>query len=149
MGCVESRDNFGYEPLERVESTQKHGYYVSSWPWGYRASVLHYVKVTEKEKGRPPYIVEVAQTMKRNSNWPIPATPVVTMACYDLFRNDELMCDTECHRVSVDRKYQRTQENQTEFELFSDRYMRRFSNYQLVDRLRFSPGPNTPVVNLN
>ena len=71
------------------------------------------------------------------------------MACFDLFRNDELMCDTECHRVSVDRKYQRTAEKQTEFELFSDRYMRCFPSYKLVERLRIVPGPDTPVVNWN
>ena len=59
------------------------------------------------------------------------------------------MCDTECHRISVDRNHQRTAENETEFELFSDRYQRRFSNYQLVDRLRFQPGPDTPVLNWN
>ena len=87
--------------------------------------------------------------MKRNSNWPTPAVKSVAIAGLDLFRNDELMCDTECHRISVDRNHQRTAENETEFELFSDRYQRRFLNYQLVDRLRFQPGPNTPVLNWN
>ena len=59
------------------------------------------MKVAEKEKGRAPYIVEVAQVMRRESKFPIPSTFVVGPACYDLFRNDELLLDKECHRVSA------------------------------------------------
>ena len=85
--------------------------------------------------------------MKRNSNWPTPSVKNVAIAGLDLWRNDELMCDKEGHRFSVDRKQQRTDQNESEFELYSDRYQRKFSHYTLVDRLRFNPGPDTPVVN--
>ena len=64
-------DEFDFEPLELVEAKQKHGYYVSTQPWGFRSSCLHFIKVAEREKGRAPYIVEVAQVMNRDSKWPI------------------------------------------------------------------------------
>jgi hypothetical protein len=42
---------------------------------------------------------------------------------------------------------QETETNKTGFELFSDRYYRQYPTYQLDDRLRVMPGPDTETVN--
>ena len=56
----------------RILADKKYGYYVCTFPWGMRSSAIKYIKLAEKEKGRPPYITEVAQVMKRDSYWPLP-----------------------------------------------------------------------------
>ena len=141
------KEAFGYEALKPVLATMKHGKYVAQLPEGFREDVYHFTKVAEKEKGRAPYIVEVSQVMKRDSKFPIPMNDFVRVACYDLFRNDELLLDRELHRVSANPANQRTEQKVTEFEVFSDRYQRMFSQYKIGDRLRLLPGEKTPVVN--
>ena len=44
---------------------------------------------------------------------------------------------------------QQTAENQTGFELFSDRIFRKFPSYVIDSDLRLLPGPSTPVVNFH
>ena len=80
---------------------KKHGFYVSKFLWGFRQSVLHAVRTAEQEYERAPYIVEVAQIHKRDSKMPTIALICITLACHDLYRNDELLGDKELHRVSV------------------------------------------------
>ena len=65
-------DNFDPPALKRIYANKKHGYYIGTYPWGMRSSALKYVKLAEQEKGRPPYVTEVAQIMKRDSCWPVP-----------------------------------------------------------------------------
>ena len=107
---------------------------------------MDYVKLAEKEKGRPPFVVEVAQIVKRDSDLANPGL-FVKKACFDLFRNDELLGDTELNRVTANPDHQRTEHNETEFELFSDRYQRKWSHLEIGERMRLQPGPNTKVVN--
>ena len=52
------------------------------------------------------------------------------------------------NRVTANSAHQRTESIESEFELFSDRYVRLFSSYDLSDRLVFRPKPDTPTVNL-
>ena len=59
-----------------------------------------------------------------------------------------MLADTESHRVTANPIHQRTEQNETEFELFSDRIERLYSSYDLTDRLTFRPKPGTPTVNL-
>ena len=58
-----------------------------------------------------------------------------------------MLSDKELCRFSVNPKIQRTGENGSKFELFSDRHVRLYSQYVLDERLRLRPGPQTPVVN--
>ena len=71
--CCSIPDN-QFDPLapRRILAEKKYGYYIGTFPWGMRSSALKYIKIAEKEKGRPPYITEVAQVMKRDSYWPMP-----------------------------------------------------------------------------
>ena len=56
--------------------------------------------------------------------------------------------DRESLRISLNVALQRTDQNQTEFELFSDKHCRVFASaYRLDDNLNFRPHSNTPVVN--
>ena len=62
MGICCSADSYDqFEPpaLTRMYASKKHGYYIGTYPWGLRSSVLKYIKLAEKEKGRPPYVIEV------------------------------------------------------------------------------------------
>ena len=69
-------DHFDPPALRRIYANKKHGYYIGSYPWGLRSTTLKYVKLAEYEKGRPPYVTEVAQIMKRDSYWPVPTAQV-------------------------------------------------------------------------
>ena len=149
IACCASENEADLTVLQKTTSLEKHGYYVASLPWGYRSSTLRFIKKTELEKGRPPYIIEIAQVMKRDSYFPVPNSMIVCIAIFDLYRNDEILCDRELTRASVNPEVQSTPVNQTEFELFSDRYVRMFSKYVLANRLILRPGPQTPVVNFS
>ena len=72
--CCSAPTDDPYDPpvLRRMYATKKHGYYIGTFPWGMRSKTLKYVKLAEKEKGRPPYVTEVAQIMNRDSYWPVP-----------------------------------------------------------------------------
>ena len=72
-------DDFNPPALSRMYANKKHGYYIGTFPWGMRSTTLKYVKLAEKEKGRPPYVTEVAQIMNRDSYWPVP-NPQLTLA---------------------------------------------------------------------
>ena len=66
-----------------------------------RSTALKCVHIAEKKKGRPPYVIEVAQVMKRDSHWPVPNPKLVMLLVQDLIRNDELLADKELHRVTA------------------------------------------------
>merc|ERR1712226_776254 len=71
---------------------------------------------------------------------------MVSGSLYELWRNDEILADREAVRYSLNPTIQRTETNATEFELYSDRHNRLYSQYVLDERLRLRPGPDTPVV---
>ena len=53
------------------------------------------------------------------------------------------------NRVTANPTYQRRMNHETEFEIFSDRFHRLFSqNYELTERLALRPKIETPTVNL-
>ena len=52
------------------------------------------------------------------------------------------------NRVTANPVHQRTESNESEFELYSDRHFRLFSCYDLSDRLVFRPKLDTPTINL-
>lgn len=53
------------------------------------------------------------------------------------------------NRVTANPTYQRRMNHETEFEIFSDRFHRLFSqNYELTERLALRPKTETPTVNL-
>ena len=65
--------------LKRTLAKKKHGHYIGTFAWGMRASALKSVHIAEKEKGRPPYVTEVAQVMKRDTYWPVPSAQLVLL----------------------------------------------------------------------
>jgi hypothetical protein len=71
----------------------------------------------------------------------------VLLACADLYLNDEVLADWALTRFSLLKKTQRTTDNQTDFELYSDRVRRAFPEYTVDDGLRFVPKKNTPTIN--
>ena len=74
-----------------------------------RSTALKCVRTAEQEKGRPPYITEVAQVMKRDSYFPVPSPQVVMLVVQDLIRNDEVLTDREGHAVSLNSVHQRNE----------------------------------------
>ena len=74
-----------------------------------RSTTLKFVRIAEQEKGRPPYITEVAQVMKRDSYIPVPSPQLVMLVVQDLIRNDEVLADREGHAVSLNPIHQRNE----------------------------------------
>jgi len=99
----------------------------------------------EEKKGSPPYVLEICQEWY--SMLPMLAIPFLMMGLQDLFRNDEVLADSHNERFSVNLAMQSTDDNPTDFWLFSDRFQVVFPGYVLDDRCRVRPGPDTPVVN--
>ena len=64
-------------------------------PWGFRSSILTCIRSIEKQKGRPAYLVEIAQKMATDTYWPVPHIAPVMVATFDLYRGDEVLCDKE------------------------------------------------------
>jgi len=52
---------------------------------------------------------------------------------YDLFKDDLVLCDAEMNRFSLRPDLQRTELNQSPFELCSDRMVRLYPTYSLSD----------------
>lgn len=70
--------------------------------------------------------------------------------CYDLFQNDELLADTLCETFTLDPKYQRNEANpNSEYELYSDRYIRKFSHFNIDNQLRFTPNEKAQTINFD
>ena len=105
------------------------------------------VKIAEAQKGRPAYFSEVFKVALEISWYPMIPPFIVRDALNDLWRNDEILCDRDLDRFSTNPSMQQTDENQTGFELMSDRHFRKYSSYLLDERCRPRPGPNTPVIN--
>ena len=63
-----------------------------------------------------------------------------------MVRNDEVLVDDEMNRFTMKSSNQRTPDNETEFELMSDRLARKFPGYELDDECRIVPGKDTPTV---
>lgn len=75
---------------------------------------------------------------------------------FTLFTLDLVLGNKELTMFSIDPADQRTDDNETEFELYSDRIMRTAPTYHIVIeeaqrvglKWKLTPGPNTPTVNL-
>ena len=99
----------------------------------------------EAQKGSPPQIVEIARAW--DSMLPIRGLFLLLVGLQDLYRNDDILADGECFHFTLNPAHQSTAENPTDYELFSDRFVRIFPGYVLDKRLRIRPGPQTPTVN--
>ena len=77
--------------------------------------------LAEKEKRRPAYTTEIAQIMKRDSYWPVPHPFLTKHVLLELFRNDEVLANKEMDRFTANKVHQKSSENDSEYELFSDR----------------------------
>ena len=86
--------------------------------------------------------------MKRDSYWPVPHPFLTKHVLLELFRNDEVLANKEMDRFTANRVHQKSSENDSEYELFSDRCQRLYSHYDVDERLVFKPKPDTPTVNL-
>ena len=150
MANEKATENTAGKKLVRNRATKKHGHYLPSpvafYPPTFYESVLNALTICEQEKGRSVYLVEVCQVHKRVSWW-FTFGGMVIGALYELFRNDQILGDKELTRWSVNPDIQRTVKNPTEFELYSDRHERLFSNFNLDEGLRLRPGPQTKVAN--
>ena len=108
------------QPIDRVVSTEKLGKSVAPLPWGLRGIVYNGLVAAETQFGRPVKRNEVYNACGRYCGFKIPVMPVF-LVLKDLYRNDEILCDANQHFFSANRQLQETHDNQTGFELFSDR----------------------------
>ena len=101
----------------------------------------------EEKLGRPPYINEIAAEW--SSMIPMLAGFFIMVGLNDLFKNDEILADLMHNRFSLNPERQSTAAMTTEFELFSDRFVRLFPTYVLDYRCRIRPGPETQTANFD
>ena len=107
-------------------------------------SILH----AENRLGRPVFIRDVLDSMKTKYYFAIMGM-LVWLMIQDIYRNDELLSDNELSIYSVRPEMQDSPSNPTGFELYSDRIKRIYASYELDQRLRIIPGPETKTVNFN
>ena len=65
---------------------------------------------------------------------------------FDLVRNDELLTDDMMNRYTINRKYQRSSNNNEQFEFLSDRMARKYPRYEMDSRCFIVPKKGTPTV---
>lgn len=104
--------------------------------------------MTEEEKGRPVFLMEVYQTLCKTSYMPVGPYNVLLMCAMLIAINDEGLINSQATQFSLDVKNQNTPENPTDFEFFSDRLKRKHPSYTADAKTgRILPGPNSPVIN--
>ena len=111
---------------------------------------MHALRIAQKERGGPVYVMEVLQAFKKNSYFPMKPLCLVRTTLFSLFADDRILANRELTMFSIDMADQRTDDNETEFELYSDRMNRIASTYRFekAEILKIYPGPDTPTVNL-
>ena len=103
--CYSLDDQDDLLVLHKTTALQAHGRYIGILPWGFKTSILKCIKVLEKEKKRPVYLVEIAQKMVKDTYWPVPHIMTIMIGVYDLYRNDEVLCDRELNMMTLNEKY--------------------------------------------
>ncbi len=78
---------------------------------------------------------------------PMLANLFLLIGLQDLQRNDEVLSDICNEHFTLRPELQSTEENPTDFMLFSDRFAQTFPTYYLDEGCRIRPGPETPRVN--
>lgn len=139
-----------YDVLERKEGDKTPlGHYIFTIAYGSRDRVKFCIHVAEQERGSPVYMADVHNVWLRHSCrakvlpifWPC-------SAMMDLVFNDEIMANWNFTRFTMKKENQRSDSNDTGYELFSDRIRRVFPQYSLNQQyLTFLPKPDTPTVN--
>ena len=146
--CSNGRDN--PSGLMRIVAKKKYGKYVApkgAFPPGYREATLEALEIAETRKERPVHMAEIYSVFEEISKFP-KGMPLmfIQFALYDLWGNDELLCDKEANRMSLNNTWQRKPGNETEFELYSDRFERLYaSQFILNNKMAFRPAANTPI----
>ena len=119
---------------------------------GYLDSHLEALKSIEAKMGGPVYMNEVLSEFKETSYWPFKYPFLTNYALRDLYLTDKILCDVELTRYSADPAMQSTEQNPTEFELYSDRMHRiaqtyRTKHFGFCNNNKIYPSRDTPVLN--
>jgi hypothetical protein len=106
--------------------------------------------LAEKEKGSPPYGVDVFRVGYKRTYMPVYPNAFTITALEDMYYNDEILSDQHFHRYSLDPKQQHTDENPTGMHLYSD-YMFTLYPTCILDPQSgvLSPKPDAPMLNFN
>ena len=112
------------------------------------SSVLRAVHNAERRAKGPVYFIDVYKVwMVLNESEETPrgndALWEVKRALIELFKSDQVLCDTEMNRFSVDCANQNTRKHKSEFDLCSDRLVVKFPTYQFDKICRIVPGPTS------
>jgi len=137
--------------LERVVATERVGKgYHGTLPYGSREKALWAIKVAEEERGSPGYLPDIRRAINQRNHLIGPGSPLFRSALMDLYRNDQVLCDREMDRFTLNPEMQHKEGvNETGFELHSDRFTRMFPGYYLTDKGLMEPKEGTPTVNFD
>jgi len=111
-------------------------------PLTYRKIAKAALQDAENRLGRPAYVVEVAMSWNRVSSKPYAAPIIVGFMLFDLYQNDEILASNNVEIFTLDPAMQGK-----DFERYSDRKERKFSQYTLLPNLRLVANESTPVIN--
>lgn len=104
----------------------------------------------EKMYGRPVYVIEIYGELAQVSWMPTFRPYLVWQSVFDLFQNDEILADKYVDQFSLNQKLQRSPSNpESEYELFSDRAVRKWPDYRYNEKMIMKPKENTPVINFD
>lgn len=96
------------------------------------------------------YFVEIWNTWAEESRLPLLVILAnLSFALFDLYRNDEVLCDRELNMWSLKRENQETPTNKTDLMLYSDRLCKQFPDYELDHKLTLRPKADTPTMSFD
>jgi hypothetical protein len=122
--------------------------YTRILPYGFRNYVLKLIDEAEQQYGRPVFAREVFHVFQHRRSIYLKQFYVLFLALLDLYANDELLACPTCDRWSVNPKNQRSEQNpDSEFELFSDRHVRKWPHYHYDAKGVIRPSKQCEVIN--
>ena len=71
---------------------------------------------------------------------------IMSKILFDLYRNDEILCDREMNRFSLDVRNQNSMHSETDFDLCSDRMVLKNPTYVLDEECKAVPGPKAKTL---
>ena len=117
--------------LERNRSESKLGRKLDIDWLNFTPDVIEALKIAYEKRGGPVYTCEVHEELKKISYNPVKFMHLTKNTLWNLFADDKILCNRELTLYSLNPLDQSTLENESEFELFSDRMARIGPGYDL------------------
>lgn len=117
----------------------------------YKGQTLTALEEAERVHGGPVTYLQIYKVYVGMDHYRIPLVfpAIVLFALLDLYMDDRVLADKEVLHFSLIPEMQHREDSQTDYMLYSDRIRQAFPGYQLDERNRVVPGPDTPTLNFD